>query len=283
MKQIYTCLIAILLTGCAGEEVPVQPAGHAMTMVVSGESWQGETVSLTRSDGSMLTALMTSGDGFGMYAANLGFTNQQVTWNSTDARWDYGDAQLWPAAGIGTVTAYAPYVSAAATPITSLDDGSLTVAPEQANAVDVLWAAVTSSDPAHSLTLNFKHALAKLSFGSVINNSGYAVTLTSIVATGTLYTSGTLSLADGLWTGGDTAERTYTMSPLSIAVASGATVAMNQTAILQIPGPPVTVTLTLTSDAYGTETVTKTITLEQGINKTVNLTIGLNHEVVMSE
>ena len=55
---------------------------------------------------------------------------------------------------------------------------------------------LTSSDAA---TLTFRHALAKLSFGTIANTSTHDMLVTDIRATGEFYQSGKLNLSNGSW------------------------------------------------------------------------------------
>lgn len=155
---------------------------------------------------------------------------------------------------------------------------------------------LTSSD---AVTLTFRHALARLSFGSITNNLGRTITLTGIEVKDTpaqrLYSSGDLSLTNGTWSGLTAygSEQTISMTDFdpenagdqTLPVANEATSSIVVADILQIPGPIVTVTFTVTYTAEDNSTKTVTVsddvTLEQGKNKTVNLTVGLNHEVVI--
>ncbi len=285
-------MAAVLCWACsdndAAEGGAVQPDDRrALTIVASEEPWQGETVTVTRS-GETLTALKASNDGFGLFCSDLSMTNTKVVWE--DDAWNYGNKLLWPgltsASSSVDFYAYAPYVSTASltpTPsegITALSSASVTFSPALRNTIDLLWAKGTVNTTTGVVTFNFQHALGKLSFGHITNNYGRTITLTNIALSGTRYTTGTLSLSDGTWTG-------IASSPAndgddcSLEVAAGESkLIVDMPAILQIPGQSVTVTFTITSADYGTETVTSpSITFEQGTDKTVNLTVGMNHEV----
>ena len=193
-------------------------------------------------------------------------------------------------------TAYAPYESGTPTKlkgITSVSSTSLTFKPAIQNTIDLLWAEdeVTTDGTIH---LNFKHALGKLAVGSVTNNYGQPITLKEVKFTGKQYTEGELSLINGEWSGlptpvdavkefNDNESSEPTLSTIlggSTTIPNGASIAFPANFYyMQIPGPTITVSFTFHSDSYGDEEVSKDIVLEEGVMKTVNLTIGMNHEV----
>ena len=188
-------------------------------------------------------------------------------------------------------TAYAPYVPATDAVVTSLDNTALTFVPALGNTVDLLWAEdMVSTDG--TVTLNFKHALGKLTLGTISNNYGQNVTLTDVTLSGSRYTQATLSLITGEWSNPTNSSATKsfnsgTVPTLAAMLGGSATIADGSAAsfvsgsyYLQIPGRTITVSYTFTS-AYGTETVSKDVVLEQGKDKTLNLIIGQNHEVVI--
>ena len=277
-------MAAVLCWACsdndAAEGGAVQPDDRrALTIATSEEPWQGETVTVTRS-GETLTALKASTSGFGLFCSDLSMTNTKVVWE--DDAWNYGNKLLWPSLTSASSSvdfyAYAPY-NFTGSAIT-LTDNKISFTPVLRNTIDLLWAKGTVNTTTGVVTFNFQHALGKLSFGHITNNYGRTITLTNIALSGTRYTTGTLSLSNGTWTG-------IASSPASdndvcsLEVAAGESKLIdNMPAILQIPGQSVTVTFTITSADYGEETVTSpSITFVQGTDKTVNLTVGMNHEV----
>lgn len=272
-------LVLLLLTACGEDDSSSADEVQAVRFAVVEDSWQDSPVMMTRA-GETMTSLKTYG--FGLFSTDLRLNNQQATWNSTNLAWNVGAKLLWPsntvpAIGSLDIRAYAPYnYSDIAITMT---DNKITFAPAVANTTDLLWAD-RAIDAGGTVTLNFKHALAKLSFGTITNNYGRSITLTNVTATGSLYTTGDLLLDDGTWTTSSTETRNYSSSP-SQDIANGATADLDLADILQIPGPTVTVTFTFTSTDFGTDTVSTAVTLEQAKHKTLNLTIGLNHEVVV--
>lgn len=279
IRMFLTVVSMLLLTGCSDEDVTTSSEGVRVRIAVNEEPWEAEKVMLTRA-GETMTSLKSTG--FGLFSTSLGFNNQEVTWSSGYLEWDFGSKVLWPdntvpAIGSLDLRAYAPY-NYTGSAIT-MTDNKITFAPAVDNTTDLLWAERAVSDNG-TVTLNFQHALARLSFGTITNNYGRDITLTGITASGSLYTTGDLSLTDGTWTASTTETRNYASSP-SLAVSSGSTVSLTMTDILQIPGPTVNVTFTFTSTDFGTQTVTTSLILEQSQHKTLNLTLGLNHEVVV--
>ena len=159
------------------------------------------------------------------------------------------------------------------------------------NTTDLLCAGKTNAkqtDDQGTVTLKFQHVLAKLSFGTITNHYGRPITLESISVTGTLYTSRELTMATGEWSkeGGTTeSTQTYTFSPTQ-PVAAGETTdfTTSDTPLLLIPGPSVSITFTISTTDFGTESFTfSNIPLTQGVNKTLNLTINNNFEVVITD
>ena len=280
-KHIYLLLMAaMLLVGCSDDE-QTSLEHKAVQIAVDEEPWDAETMMLTRA-GETMTNLRSTG--FGLFSTSLGFNNQEVTWSSGDLEWNFGSKVLWPGNTVPALAssldlrAYAPY-NYTGSAIT-MTDNKITFASLEANTTDLLWADRALS-AGGTVTLDFKHALARLSLGTITNNYGRDITLTGVTATGSLYTTGDLSLTDGTWTASTTETRNYVASSMPLVVANGATAELTMPDILQIPGPTMIVTFTFTSADYGTETVSTSVMLEKAKHKTLNLTIGLNHEVVV--
>ena len=130
--------------------------------------------------------------------------------------------------------------------------------------------------------------LAKLSFGTITNHYGRPITLDEIEVTGTLYTCRKLEMATGVWSddGATTDSPTKTYSSLNQNVAAGETTDFTTSAepLLLIPDKTVNVTFTISTTDFGTESFTfSNIPLTQGVNKTLNLTINNNFEVVITD
>ena len=144
---------------------------------------------------------------------------------------------------------------------------------------------------------------------------GSAIRLMMVEVSGTVYESGDLSLADGKWSYSGNVKKefkkefTYTeeytttidgketsKTIIGKPIVGGDAELFDIEDLLFIPSPTVTVKIYLqtqdgdetieidkanNTDWEGDVTITKTITLEQGKNTEINLTVGRNHEVVI--
>ena len=176
--------------------------------------------------------------------------------------------------------AYAPYGKG------TLSDSNLSFECLNDNSTDLLWARHESIERSKRVaSLTFSHALAKLSMGTLTNNSGESITLKSVTITGDLYERGTLSLSDGTWTANstDTEAREYTHSYGSVVIADKAeSLDHADVTLLQIPGPTVNVTLTFTlagSEQEHSATVSEH--LVQGQHTVLNVEVKNNFKVVI--
>jgi len=197
-----------MLAGCSYNDLEATADAAApatspggITLAVSGEPWDGQTVALTRSGETLAALQQTSNpvganDGFGLFSTTLGLTNKQVTWNSTALKWEMGNTLIWPQEPNNDFYAYAPYDGSYDGSTTSSSNNISFTCPTT-NTKDLLWAGV--SHTGYTVNLDFHHALAKLSFGTIANNSTHEMLVSDIKVTGDLYASGTLSLADGSW------------------------------------------------------------------------------------
>ena len=213
-----------------------------------------------------------------------------------------GESGLFYVSANNTVFAYAPWMDspniAWSTPPAVDTDRLLPFTATNSNTTDLMWAHTTHEG--YSIGLEFRHALAKVSFSSITNNLDEPLQLTKVTITdkptGRLYQSGKLLLDNGTWQNlsAFSSEQKITIQDFdnategnqSLSVASGATESLELDELpplLQIPGPKVTVTFTFTSASYGEETVSRDITLHQARNQIVSLTIGDNHQVVIVE
>ena len=229
---------------------------------------------------------VTNPKGFGLYCSSFGLENQQVLWEGT--RWDYGynnpavTTLLWPNNSVNTsvdLVAYVPYM---ASPAYNAGTKKLTFVPAVRNFIDLLWAEKSVNASTGVITLNFRHALGKLSFGTITNNFAKPIKLTRIqLSDAARITSGDLLLTDGTWSNTSTAA-SNDYDDLNELVLTGGVQNIPMPSIMQIPGQTVTVTFTITNQAgTATETVSKVVTFEQGVNKILSLTVDLNHEVVI--
>ena len=298
MKPINYILTPLLLTalltvGCSDDEQTTDNTTAALQLNLSEEPWEGETLQLTRATATE-EGLKTSTTGFGLYCSEFKMAvNTQVTWDATHQRWDYGNLLLWPHKMSTTVNmyAYAPY-DVDGTYADGSSSGVLTFNTTIDNTTDLLCAGVEgaqrTTENKGTIALNFQHVLAKLSFGTITNHYGRPITLDNISVTGTLYTRRKLEMATGVWRDEDAtpASLTKKYTPLNQNVAAGETTdfTTSDTPLLLIPGPTVNVTFTISTTDFGTESFTfSNIPLEKGVNKTLNLTINNNFEVVITD
>ncbi len=191
-------------------------------------------------------------------------------------------------------TAYSPYISnesLSPTPsngITARTADDITFKPENDNRIDLMWAEDYTSEEG-TVYLNFKHALGKLSIGTISNNYGETISLKGIRLTGTRYTQGVLSLNTGEWS--STVESSeainYNESLLlalfgSLDIPDGGSLTFpSNVAYTQIPGPTITFEYTFENSAGRSLTISKALTLEKGVNKYINIILDHNHGVVL--
>ena len=281
------CLHIILLltflllgVGCTDDAPSAESdVQQAITFEVTEDAWKDERVQITRSDATMLEGLKAAD--FGLYCSEFNLKDKVVRWNGS--RWDYGDTFLWPVGKKPTISvyAYAPFLGGGYDP---MDRGSVEYKTIEFpcgadNGIDLLWANQIGVVCTGEVTLNFQHALGKLTLGTVTNNYGCTVTLTNISLSG-FYDKGNFSLMNGTWTN-TTGTHTITRS-LGLTVADGEAKNIGVFSVMQIPCDAVAVVLTFTSGDFGTKTVTFNTTLEQGKNRMLNITITNNFEVVIA-
>lgn len=253
-------------------------------------------------------------EGFGIYCQELSVSNMQVTWDNTNGKWKIGDDYntYWRRNQSETldIYAYAPYKSAGY----SVTNGKLTYQAElqsyegyetwlSGNNVDLLYASNINFDRKNTgpAILTFKHALAKITFGTITNNTGGPLNINGFTIRGTMYNSATLDLTNGEWSGHVTNAVGSVAFPPPFAPSSASPLADKETILPPMPnreltfipgpdpgipgsGPGGTLPLTIEVNSSTTnETFSFDVTLEQGKNKTYNITIGKNHEVVIVE
>lgn len=329
-------LLATILAACTKDNsIAEQQAGEDVPFAfeVVEQPWYGETVMVTRS-GETLEGLRTTG--FGIYCSQLDEVNTQVKWDEDDGRWAIGGnySTYWRRNQSGTldIYAYAPFKAhnpsaLPPSPTYTVVGGVLTYAAEKhtnmgpvigdysnylsGNNVDLLYASNTgyardSSEPA---ILTFRHALAKMTFGTVTNNTGSTLSLNGFTISGTLYDSADLNLSTGVWSNHvvNSLGKVYSPPPFiyvtdnpSASIPSGyigkvviLPLADNETILPPmpnnrelsfIPGPDGTISLTVEiNSSIETEKFSFEVVLEQGKNKTYNIAIGENYEVVIQE
>ena len=289
-----------------------------------------------------LNVQQATDEGFGLYCEQLNYANTQVKWNKTNGRWNIGANnynQYWPRIQAGTLDIYT-YAPFKPSPTYTVASGKLTFTAEKypdltaagasdysnrlsGTNVDLLYAGakhdLSNVNPA---VLNFKHALAKLTFGTITNNTGEVINLEGFTIKGTLNSSAKLDLSTGEWTehdpwpdGAGSSEASvplpppfvqvvhsaaelvgspssgYTAKTLIEPLADGETVIPNMpsNSLLLIPNADddgngvydgkITVTIEVINSTG--ENFSFPITLEEGKEKIVNITIGKNFEVVI--
>ncbi len=263
-------------------------------------------------------------DGFGLYCSELSISNTQVTWDDVNGKWKIGSGYntYWRRGLGGTLNiyAYAPYKPSPYT----IESGILTFNAEKYDVpggdplystrlsgsnVDLLYASQTSyarnsSEPAK---LTFEHALAKMTFGTITNNTGGTLYLNGFTISGTMYESAKLNLSTGVWSDhvvnsfgkiSSPPPFIYVTTDPSEDIPSGYTgkivvsplydketiiPPMPSRELSFIPGSDGTLSLTVeVNSSVVNETFSFPVTLVKGMNKTYNITIGKNYEVIIN-
>ena len=277
-----------------GEATVAADGAVSFKNTTSGSGINIYSISVTRAES----------DGFGLYSSSdrLQVINSHIVWDSDIQSWKgiSNDAylMLWPNNTIDkdgiAFTAYAPYIddeSLTPTPtegIISRDANSVVFKPISDNRIDLMYAEHTTSD-AGVVQLNFKHALGKLSVGTISNNYGENINLTRITITGTRRTQGTLSLRTGEWSNitEDATAVEYEKGLLATIFGSlaipdkGSLTFPKDVAYTQIPGTTLKFEYTFETDNHTTFSVSQPMTVEKGKNIFININIGQNHEVVL--
>ena len=265
-------------------------------------------------------------EGFGLYCSELEYTNTQVKWSDDEGQWHIGVNNYptyWQSNQSGSLNiyAYAPYKTGGYT----VSDNKLTFVAEKhpnmgsgmdfsnllsGSNVDLLYAYTTHKrtniNPA---TLTFNHKLAKLTFGTLTNNTGEVIQLDGFTVGGTLNSSAELNLSTGKWEGHESSEASITLPPPFVEVvhseaamagapstghtakalikplADGETTIPNMpsNSVLLIPNEDGKITVNIDVNNSTGEKFSFPITLEEGKEKIVNITVGRNFEVVIEE
>lgn len=192
-------------------------------------------------------------------------------------------------------TAYSPYVAegtfadgSTTYGVTDRDANSLTFMPHSDNRIDLLYAE-DYTDNDGTVHLNFKHALGKLSIGTVTNDYGEPISLKQITLKGTKITKGTMSLHTGEWTVTETnsTDIVYEEEPLRLLFGSlsipdkGSLVFPSYVNYQQIPGSTITFEYLFENSAGKQLKVTKALPIVQGVNTYINIRVDQNHAVVL--
>ena len=268
-------------------------------------------------------------DGFGIYCSALNYENTQVIWDEANGWWKIGANNYnnyWQRNETGTIDvyAYAPFKTGGYT----VSANKLTFVaqkhgyPDYTNLlsggnVDLLQANASisrsSNNPAQ---LTFNHKLAKLTFGTITNNTGETIQLNGFTVRGTINSEAKLDLANGGWSEHVSSTTSIQLPPPFVQVVHSQaemdeplpagfaakalieplldkqTVLPNMAmgrSILLIPNAPIEpdtkgkITVTVEVNNNSGETFSFPIELVEGMEKIVNITIGRNHEVVIVE
>ena len=331
--HIAFCLMALLMMACTSDDKQgVGDDTQQFTLDVVEQPWEEEEVAISRSGETLEGLRATTGEvplanglsgfnyGFGIYCSTLAITNTQVTWDNVNGRWKIGDGYntYWRRDVSGTldIYAYAPYKTEAY----SVSSGVLTFNAAKyavpgytdklsGNDVDLLYASQTgyarnSTEPAK---LTFEHALAKMTFGTITNNTGGTLYLNGFTISGTMYESAKLNLSTGVWSDHVvnsfgkisspppfiyvTTDPSEDIPPGYIGKIVVSPLYDKETIIPPmpsrelsfIPGSDGTLSLTVeVNSSVVNETFSFPVTLVKGMNKTYNITIGKNYEVIIN-
>lgn len=338
LYALTAILASLLLAGCSNNEAIEEEVSEQLAIDVVETGWQGETVSITTRAGETLEGLRdvanpaspADGEGFGIYCSDLNYTNTQVVWDNTNGRWKIGEHDYrtyWKSNEAGTINvyAYAPYKkhnpsAIPPSPTYTVADNKLTFVAQKhsfpgyttqlsGGNVDLLQASASisrsSNNPAQ---FNFTHKLAKLTFGTITNNTGETIQLNGFTVSGTINSEAKLDLTNGGWSGHVSSTTSIQLPPPFVYVVhtpaemagpppdgyaakaliepllDKQTVLPNMAmgrSVLLIPNGNGEITVTVEVNNSTGETFSFPITLEEGKEKIVNITIGRNFEVVI--
>lgn len=324
----------MLMVACTSDDKPSDAEDtRQLVFDVVEQPWEEETVGISRSGETLEGLRATTGGvplanglsgydyGFGIYCSTLSISNTQVTWDNVNGKWNIGEGYntYWRRGVSGTldIYAYAPYKTEAY----SVSSGVLTFNAAQYGVpgykeklsgenVDLLYASQTgysrsSTEPAK---LTFRHALAKMTFGTVTNNTGRTLSLNGFTISGTIHSQANLNLSTGEWSGHVSSDTEIKTPPPFIYVANTLPppdpLPSGFIGFTYIPPLPDKVTIlppmqnrefSFIPDADGeielvininsdvvNEEFSFPVTLKQGKNKTYNITIGKNYEVIIN-
>lgn len=288
-------------TSTHAECVVTMTADGSPTFTV-GSGTEGSSVYIYK-----ISVTRAESDGFGLYSSSdrMKVINSHIVWDADIQSWKgiSNDAylMLWPNNTIVdqdaiAFTAYSPYISDGnlATGvddygIVSRDKDNLVFKPHSDNRIDLMYAEHTTDMVNGVVQLNFKHALGKLSVGTIYNDYGENLSLDQITISGTRRTQGTLSLSTGEWSDITSSSENVVYNAATLAAIFGSLTIPDKgsltfpkdVAYTQIPGTTLTFTYQFKTAHNTTFTVSATMEVEMGKNKFVNITINQNHQVVL--
>ena len=325
-------ILSLLFAACSDNPALEQDDDRMqLTLDVIETGWEGQTINASTRAGETLEGLRAvanpaspaDGEGFGIYCSGLNYENTQVIWDEANGWWKIGANNYnnyWQRNETGTIDVYAsaPFktggytVSANKLTFVAQKHGYLGYTDRLSGGnVDLLQANASisrsSNNPAQ---LTFNHKLAKLTFGTITNNTGETIQLNGFTVRGTINSEAKLDLANGGWSEHVSSTTSIQLPPPFVYVVhtpaemAGPTpdgyaakalieplldkqtvlpnMAMGRS-ILLIPNANGKITVTVEVNNNSGETFTFPIELVEGMEKIVNITIGRNHEVVIVE
>ena len=336
----YLFTFLLLITACSDNPALEQDTDRMqLTLDVVETGWEGQTISASTRAGETLDSLRAvvdpehpaDGEGFGIYCSDLNYEpNTQVIWDENHSRWNIGANNhntYWKSNEAGTINvyAYAPFKTGGYTRADEENEPYKITFEAQKHSfpgyttllsggnVDLLQAnASISRSSRNPAQLTFNHKLAKLTFGTITNNTGETIQLDGFTVRGTINSEAKLDLTNGTWSDHVSSVAEIQLPPPFVNVyhdqasfADGATpkalieplldkqtvlpnMAMGRSVLL-IPNAPVgldtkgKITVYVDVNNNSGETFSFPIELVEGMEKIVNITIGRNHEVVIEE
>lgn len=272
---------------------------NSATVTIVQSDWQdngnphGTPKTIMFDGGELNVANATSIPGGKVYTIKkVAYGNHTITRGSGESGLFYVSVDI-------PFTAYAPYIDNGSFATADLNDESfgivsrdkdeLVFQPHSDNRIDLMYAEHTTSIDG-VVQLNFKHALGKLSIGTIYNNYGENIKLTKITISGTRLTQGTLSLSTGEWSSIEVNSQNVEYNAAMLEAIFGRNMNIpdkgkltfpKDVAYTQIPGTELTFEYTFTTANGTTFSVSKPIEVEKGKNIYININIGQNHEVVL--
>lgn len=335
-------ILSLLFAACSDNPALEQDDDRMqLTLDVIETGWEGQTINASTRAGETLEGLRAvanpaspaDGEGFGIYCSALNYENTQVIWDEANGWWKIGANNYnnyWQRNETGTIDvyAYAPFKTGGYT----IDgDNKLTFVAQKhgykyveggvvqvdysnllsGGNVDLLQASASISRSSNNpAILTFNHKLAKLTFGTITNNTGETIQLDGFTVRGTINSEAKLDLTDGTWSGHVNSVAEIKLPPPFVYIVHSPadmagdppagfaakalieplldkqTVLPNMAmgrSILLIPNANGKITVTVEVNNNSGETFSFPIELVEGMEKIVNITIGRNHEVVIVE
>ena len=226
-NYIYGILASLFVVACSSEGTTVPSTDSEAVPITLAATVEGSATRAGTAGNIDYSVLASTGYGFGVIASQLGWTNQQVTYNGpTPAEnpgtvfdypgsWTYGgDQKYWnkdASGGPVDFYAYAPYVSSGSglTGITDVSGTSVTytIATDPDNSVDLLWGVkgttglpwtgTTLAQTGGPVLFTFRHALAAIGVevkSNITDFDDYTLTVDKVELEGSFHKTNTLNL-----------------------------------------------------------------------------------------